>query len=128
MILISGSLPQNNNEIVVEENLLKALDLKIGDLLSLPSYNLEPTSTNDDDDNLYQFKISGVVRSNRYINSDSFIFDRGKTNIGNGTINFYSYVLADSFKEYDADGNIWTLKDKKSLNTVTNGYTNIYIF
>lgn len=127
VILISGSLPQNNNEIVVEENLLKALDLKIGDLLSLPSYNLEPTSTNDDD-NLYQFKISGVVRSNRYINSDSFIFDRGKTNIGNGTINFYSYVLADSFKEYDADGNIWTLKDKKSLNTITNGYTNIYIF
>lgn len=82
VILISGSLPQNNNEIVVEENLLKALDLKIGDLLSLPSYNLEPTSTNDDG-NLYQFKISGVVRSNRYINSDSFIFDRGKTNIGN---------------------------------------------
>lgn len=56
----------------MEENLLKALDLKIGDLLSLPSYNLEPTSTNDDG-NLYQFKISGVVRSNRYINSDSFI-------------------------------------------------------
>lgn len=126
VILILGSLPQNNKEIVVEENLLKALDLKIGDMISLPSYNLEPTDTNDDG-NLYQFKISGVVRSNRYINSDSFNYNRGKTSIGNGTISFYSYVLADSFKEYEPDGNIWALKDKKSLNTVTNGYTNIYI-
>lgn len=121
--LKSGSLPQRNNEIVVEENLLSALGLSIGDALSLPSSVLE-----EDSSEAYNYVISGVVSSNRYINSDSFNYNRGKTNIGNGKINFYSYVPQESFKEYPVDGNIWALANKQSLNSVTNGYTSIYIY
>ena len=125
--ILSGRLPTNSSEIAVEENLLKALNLKIGDTITLDSFNLVPTGKNENID-LYNYIISGSIRSNRHINSDSFTYDRGKTNIGNGTINFYSYVLPAAFRVYDVDGNIWTLKDKMSLNSVTNGYSNIYIY
>lgn len=73
-----GRLPENSREIVVEGKLLKDNDLEIGDFLSIGKDN---------------FKIVGTVISPLY-----FSMDRGMTNIGNGQIKYYVYVIEEVIK------------------------------
>lgn len=75
LYLKKGKLPENEKEIVVEERLLRDNELTIGDFLSVGGGN---------------YKIVGVVVSPLY-----FSMDRGMTNIGNGQVKYYVYVLDD---------------------------------
>lgn len=82
VLLNEGTLPKKNNEIVVEEKILKNHGLKIGDSLEI-----------EEDKSLkYQkFKIVGVVTSPLYLVVGGNGMNRGNTNIGNGTIEYYIY-------------------------------------
>ncbi len=83
LYLKRGRLPKNSNEVVVESRLLKENDLDLGDFINIGGTN---NSSNN-------FKIVGEVISPLY-----FSMDRGITNIGNGQVKYYVYVLNDVIK------------------------------
>lgn len=86
--LLSGKLPENNNEIVVEENYLKLNDLSLNSIISFSSDNL----VNQD------FTICGTVDSSLYFNNVDAKQYRGSTSLGSGSIDYYAYVNKDVFK------------------------------
>lgn len=83
VLLNKGTLPKEENEIAVESNLLKAEGLKLGDFIEI-----------EDDQSLKfkRYKIVGVVTSPLYLFIGGNSITRGNTNIGNGKVEYYSYV------------------------------------
>ena len=77
-----------SNELLVEEPFLEKTEYQIGDEIVLES----------DEFNSNVFIIKGVVDSPLYFNNADLNNNRGKTNVGNGTVNFYSYTNISSFK------------------------------
>ncbi|GEN94522.1 FtsX-like permease family protein [Pediococcus ethanolidurans] len=83
--LVSGKLPTQANQLVLD---IKAKEngYHIGDIYRLPkNSNL----------NRRKFKIVGFVNSPQYVSST----DRGTTNLGNGTVNYFAYVPNSTFKQ-----------------------------
>lgn len=110
--IIEGRLPSNINEILVEESLLKNYELNIGDEIELNT------------DKLHNSKaiITGSVYSPLFINSIKAGNDRGKTNIGSGKINYYSYMPLNSFS-FDYYTSIYISSNKaKAYETGSNNY------
>lgn len=87
LTLLEGAFPQNEDEIVVEENVLKKNGLSLYDSLTLSSSSLKKQT----------FTIVGTVDSPLYFNYTGTGQNRGTTSIGAGTIHFYSYILPSSF-------------------------------
>ncbi len=112
--IIEGRLPINPNEIVVEESLLKNYDINIGDEIEI---NTDKLINN-------KVIITGTVYSPLFINSIKTGNDRGKTNIGSGKINYYSYMMIDSFN-FNYYTSIYLSSNKaKSYETSSNNYLN----
>lgn len=82
--LKQGRLPKKNNEIVVEETLLKRENVKIGDKITI---NDKETFKETN------LTIVGTVKSPLYISTS----DRGNTNLETGRISYYAYVNEDNF-------------------------------
>ncbi len=80
--VIDGQLPTNNQEIVVEEQFLNDNNLVIGDFITIDSESL----INKD------YKITGIIESPLY-----FSKERGTSQLGNGSISYYMYVLDSAF-------------------------------
>lgn len=80
--VIDGTLPTNSQEIVVEEKFLSDNDLAIGDFIKIDSENLLSPD----------YKITGIIESPLYFSSD-----RGTSQLGNGSISYYMYVLDSAF-------------------------------
>lgn len=86
--LKKGRMPKANNEILVEEAMLKAEDVKLGDTLKVKD---------DETFNENKLTIVGIVKSPLYITSSTGSSNRGNTNLGTGKINYYAYVNKDNF-------------------------------
>ena len=85
--LLDGRLPQDETECVIERWL--TWEHKIGDKITLKSDNM------DDYDEILkhrEFTIVGVVSSPLFVSDE-----RGRTTIGDGTLNFYMYLHPDAF-------------------------------
>ncbi len=87
LTLLEGKFPQSDNEIVVEENVLKNNDLALNDTLILSSSSFKEST----------FTIVGTVDSPLYYNNAKTGQNRGNTSIGAGTIHFYSYIQPSAF-------------------------------
>lgn len=74
--LIDGELPSSENEIVVEENLLKDNNLLLNNYININNKN---------------YKIVGIIESPLY-----FSYQRGNSTSGKGEIDYYSYVKKDT--------------------------------
>jgi len=85
--LLDGRLPQDETECVIERWL--TWEHKLGDKITLKSDNMD-----DYDDILKhrEFTIVGVVSSPLFVSDE-----RGRTTIGDGTLNFYMYLHPDAF-------------------------------
>ena len=81
--LINGHLPENPNEIGIEESLLKNQDYKIGDTIKIESDLLI-------DSNL---KIVGIIKSPYYLSNN-----KGSTNLLSGRVNYYAYIPKENIK------------------------------
>ena len=81
--LIEGKIPANNQEIVVEKNFLIDNNLKIGDSLTIQSDDLVNEI----------YTITGIIESPLYFSNE-----RGSSQLGNGNIAYYMYILNSSFK------------------------------
>jgi len=113
--LLEGRLPINDNEIVVENNLLKTNKMKIGDSLSFKSKNLKNN----------ELVIVGTIDSTLYFNADSFKQYRGVTTLGIGEINYYSFVMPSLFDINYYSSIYLTVENAKEETTSTNQYLNI---
>ncbi len=113
--IITGRLPENDTEIVVEENFLTNLDYKLNDKITLNSDNfIEKEVT-----------IVGTVSSSLYFNNVEVNQNRGSTTIGTGTINYYSYVKPSNFNT-DYYTNIYlTVKKAKEETTSSSSYLSL---
>ena len=100
--ITKGKKPQNKDEIVVEENLLKENNLTIGDYIELSNQKL---------------KIVGIVKSPLY-----FSVYRDSTTIGNGKIDYYAYTISDFFNESTSTDLYITVDDCKNLTTDSSEY------
>ena len=93
-VLVSGRLPQNAQECVVDAQAF-GKDA-VGTMLTLSENNEEDT------EELFahkQFHVVGTVNSPYYAN-----YERGTTSLGNGTIRGFMLVLKDAFDcDYDAE-------------------------
>lgn len=87
--LIEGKLPETINEIVVEKNMILNTDYKIGDEIMVPTESFSNSG----------FTIVGIIDSPLFYNNGGFEGSRGSTSVGSGSIDYYSYVLKDSFTE-----------------------------
>ncbi|GAB2027077.1 FtsX-like permease family protein [Lactovum odontotermitis] len=86
--LISGKMPQNDQEIALDY--LFRGKYKLGDTLAL-------TETKTDGADLlknHRFKITGFVKSSEYVDKNNF----GQTNIGTGQLNGYAVTVKDTFQ------------------------------
>lgn len=113
--IIDGHLPENNNEIVVEENLLTKENLKIGDTIKINNDNLLES----------EFTIVGTVNTNTYFRNVAVNQTRGNTSIGNGTINYYTYTLSTCFTEEYYETIYITVDGAKETITSQDEYLNL---
>ncbi len=100
--ITKGKKPQNKDEIVVEENLLKENNLTIGDYIEIGNQKL---------------KIVGIVKSPLY-----FSVYRDSTTIGNGKIDYYAYTIYDFFNESTSTDLYITVEGCKNLITNSDEY------
>lgn len=80
--VLEGNLPSSSHEIVLEEKMKEDFKLKVGDSITIKNDALKHS----------KFVISGFVKSPLY-----FSDYRGTTNLGNGELNYYTYVLEEAF-------------------------------
>ena len=100
--ITKGKKPQNKDEIVVEENLLKENNLTIGDYIEIGNQKIQ---------------IVGIVKSPLY-----FSVYRDSTTIGNGKIDYYAYTISDFFNESTSTDLYITVDDCKDLTTDSEEY------
>ena len=86
--LKKGTMPKNDNEILVEEALLKKNKLKLNDFLTIKE---------DDTFGEEKLKIVGIVKSPLYIGNVTAASNRGNTTIGTGKVDYYAYIPDKSF-------------------------------
>ena len=86
-VLEQGRLPENGQEIVVEDGILPALGISLGDSLTV-------RGGGDFDDALAYdtYTVVGVIRSPYYITPE-----RGTSSLGSGTVDAYIYALPAAF-------------------------------
>lgn len=84
-----GQLPKAKNEILLDSNLSDAKDYQIGD-------TFEILAKDDPENQLkeHEFKIVGFAQSPEFIDNSK----RGNTNVGNGSITAFAYLLPEAFQ------------------------------
>lgn len=82
--LQEGRLPESADECVVDIPFAQYWNLAVGDTLTFPS--------SEEDFHRTSFEVVGIVNSARY-----FAIDRDTTDIGNGTVLLYVYLLPEAF-------------------------------
>ncbi len=87
--VLTGRLPQAENEIAVEAKLLSDNGLQLNDTITLENENLKNK----------QFVIVGTVDSSLYFNNAQTYRDRGSTSIGTGTVSYFTYTAASAFDQ-----------------------------
>jgi putative ABC transport system permease protein len=90
-LILEGRLPQQAGEIALESGVLFSSAAVI-DLGSTVSVSLPNGDVLDDSLVTADFTVVGKIQSPLYIS-----FDRGQTNIGDGTIDYYALTVPESF-------------------------------
>lgn len=90
LVLKKGRMPEKENEILVEDNMLTGAERNVGDKISFS----QMAGDTDISKNLstLEYTIVGTVASPLYIS-----YQRGSTTIGDGSINEFMYVPQESF-------------------------------
>lgn len=104
-----------DDEILIEESFLSKTNYKIGDTISI----------NDSSLLVNNLKIAGTCVSPLFFNNVSIQSNRGKTNIGSGTINFYGYINLSSFNLTYYKNIYITLKDSYKYITNSDKYNEL---
>lgn len=109
LFLVTGHLPKEENEIVLDEK-AKKQGYKIGD-----TYRI-----NTEDLHMKNYKVVGFVRSPLFINN----LERGYTNLGNGRVDSFVYVPESQFKKDVQSVLYLDFTNVKGLDTYGQSYKN----
>ena len=115
--LNKGDYPKNDNEILVEDYLLKHSNLNIGDYINVddPDSNIK----------IRKFKIVGTVTSPLYLLVGGPQLIRDTSNIGTGSANYYVYTK-DNIYNMDYYSEVYiTIKNAKKLITSQKNYNEL---
>ncbi len=116
-VLVDGRFPEKEDECVIEAEVLKAYNLKVGDVIEVESG--QPTSISESL-KTNKFTIVGTVHSPSYVS-----FQKGSSSIGNGMINGFMMISNDAF-DIDAYTEILlTVQDAKELQTYNKDYDEV---
>ena len=117
-LLVEGSMPQNQNECVVEEGFLKSANKNIGDYIQIEPEKDENSSQESEEFlKEKEMKIVGTVKSPLYISRD-----RGTSKLGSGTVDYYIYVSKDNINS-DVYTEIYVkLEDSQKYTTSSSRY------
>lgn len=109
---IEGSLPQNEDECVIESSMKQGLNL--GDYIEVRENLLEDEESSFKTTKL---KVVGIVKSPLYISRD-----RGTTTLGSGKITYYMYVNKNNIISDIYTGIDVIAKESKNYNAVSDEY------
>ncbi len=118
-VLLEGNMPKDENECLVEPSFLTANNKQIGDKVTIEIEDI----TNDNGDKIAVLKnkeltITGAIKSPLYISRD-----RGTSNLGSGTINYYIYTASENIKAEDIYTSIYiTVENAKEYTTSSEKY------
>lgn len=90
LVVKDGRLPQNKNEIAVENSVISGVKYKVGDTIRFDKTAGDTDVTSEI--NSLEYKVVGVVQSPLYIS-----YQRGSTSIGDGKIAQYMYIPEENF-------------------------------
>lgn len=89
-VVIEGRMPEKSGEIAIDYGKFIPSDMKIGGQVEL---SLPKEEDGNDFLKTYTCTVVGFINSPMYID-----FERGQTNIGDGSIDFFAYIPEDDFK------------------------------
>ena len=113
--LVTGRLPENAGECLVERAVLRHWGLRLGDVVTLGLDNMD--GYHDVFENS-EFTIVGTVMSPFFI----IPYDRGPTNIGDGRLNYYMYLHPDAYG-LDVFTDVYILmEDSRGMDNLTDEY------
>ena len=116
--LLSGNMPQNDDECVVEKDFLNIANKQIGDTIEIET---EKSDVSGEEETEYlnnkTLKIVGTVESPLYISRE-----RGTTNLGSGQIDSYIYVTKNNVNSEAYTEIHIKLKDSNKYETSSNKY------
>lgn len=87
--VVEGQLPKATNEILLDSNLSDAKDYQIGDTFEILAKDDPKNQLKE-----HEFKIVGFAQSPEFIDNSK----RGNTNVGNGSISAFAYLLPEAFQ------------------------------
>lgn len=87
--VVEGQLPKATNEILLDSNLSDAKDYQIGDTFEILAKDDPKNQLKE-----HEFKIVGFAQSPEFIDNSK----RGNTNVGNGSITAFAYLLSEAFQ------------------------------
>lgn len=109
-----GRLPEKIGECIVDMDAAASADIQIGDVLIFKSGTEDELS---DTLSVSEYTVVGTCSSPMYIS-----FNRGSTNIGNGSIDLFVYVSEDSFCQEVYSQAYVTVAGAKDLTAFTEAY------
>lgn len=114
MTVVSGRLPEKAGEIIVQAGGNIPKEITLGSkvtLLAPPEKEITESLVGD------TYTVVGAITSPLYIS-----FERGQTNIGDGSIDFYAYVHEDAFRMEKPNNLYIQTKQSKELTAYTKDY------
>lgn len=120
-LLLEGSLPQHEDECVVEKSFLTSKQKQIGDTIEV---EIENTTNDEGEEKEYlkhkEMKIVGTVQSPLYISRE-----RGSSKLGSGKVNYYIYISKDNINVPEVYTAIYLkIKDADQYKTASKTYEN----
>ena len=114
-VLVSGRWPQSADECVLgEKKIVPQKMLAIGDTVTVEEQDGEGSLKNK------TFTIVGFVRSTLYLS-----YTLGSTDIGNGQLTHFLYVLPEAFGDSDYNCMFVRVKNAAALNSFTQSYKDL---
>lgn len=115
-VITEGRLPEKSGEIAVDHGRFIPIDIKLGSKVTLSVPNEEDLN---DSLKTNTYTVVGFIDSPSYID-----FERGQTNIGDGSIAFFAYIAKDDFNMEKVTDLFIRTTDSKSLSAYTTDYNN----
>jgi len=115
--ILSGRYPERFDEAVVEENILKLLDIRVGDTIRLQSGRTADIRTRL---RTNVFRVVGTVQSPLY-----FHMSRGSSSIGNGQADAYILISEESFLQDVYSEAYLTVEGARKLYTYGDEYEDL---
>ena len=114
IVVLEGRLPNKSGECIVESSQMMEDAIEIGDKITIRSGNDDPI---EDTFNTTTYEVVGIMNTPYYLS-----YEKGSTNIGGGTVNYYMYVPSGDFSMEVYTEAYLTVEGAKAYNSYSQSY------